>query len=287
MVTVNEITASSILTPQRNGSLSSGYDFTINPYLGCGFACSYCYVPKFPNARHSLPEWGGWLEVKMNAADLIQKDRTRIFGSRIFFGSATDPYQYAELEYGITRQCLEMLVKYPPKRLTIHTRSHLMIRDIELLKQFGDTLSVGVSITTDSDAIRQEFEPQAPSIYRRLELLKALKNAGVNAFASLAPLLPTNADRLIELISPYVSRVLIDEARWPEVNRSPELLDKYADFFEHESYQATMQKIARAFPQKRSSHRAIAAPPSSHTHHGGSAHGSHKEPLQLKLSLSA
>lgn len=289
MVYVREITATSILTPQKFGSLSDGYDFTLNPYAGCAFACSYCYVPKFPNARHTLHEWGKWVEVKTNAAELIQKDRARIFASRIFFGSATDPYQYAELKYGVTRACLKELLNYPPKRLTIHTRSHLMIRDIDLLCQFKDRVSVGVSITTDSDEIAREFEPSAPSISRRLELIKALSGAGVEVFASLAPLLPTNPQRLIEMLQPYVRRVWIDEPRWPEVNRSPELLVKYDTFFQPVTYLMTMKQIANAFPQPRSSNRAIAAPPASRTHTpGGSAISSYgKTATQLKLQISA
>jgi len=289
LVYVREITATSILTPQRFGSLSDGYDFTLNPYAGCAFACSYCYVPKFPNARHSLNEWGNWVEVKTNAAELIRKDRARVFGSRIFFGSATDPYQYAELKYGLTRACLHELLNYPPRRLTIHTRSHLMIRDIELLSKFKNRVSVGVSITTNSDEIAREFEPSAPSITRRMELIKALSGAGVEVFASLAPLLPTNPDHLIEMLKPYVRRVWIDEPRWPEVNRQPELLVKYDKFFQPVTYLMTMKQIANAFPQPRSSNRAIAEPPASRTHTpAGSANCSHRgTATQLKLQISA
>ena len=289
MVYVREITATSILTPQKVGSLAAGYDYTLNPYAGCAFACSYCYVPKFPNARHTLSEWGNWVEVKTNAAELIRKDRARVFGSRIFFGSATDPYQYAELKYGVTRSCLEELLNYPPKRLTIHTRSHLMMHDIDLIAKFEERVSVGVSITTDSDEISREFEPSAPSISRRLELIKALSLSGVEVFASLAPLLPCNPERLIELLSHYVKRVWVDEVRWPEVNRSPELLVKYADFFQPVTYLMTMKQLANAFPQPRSSNRAIAAPPASRTHTpGGSAIGSsHRAATQLKLPISA
>lgn len=289
MVYVREMTATSILTPQKFGSLSDGYDFTLNPYAGCAFACSYCYVPKFPNSRHSLYEWGNWVEVKTNAAELIRKDRVKVFGSRIFFGSATDPYQYAELKYGVTRSCLKELLNYPPKRLTIHTRSHLMIRDIDLLSQFGNKLSVGVSITTDSDDIAREFEPGAPSITRRLELIRALSGAGIEVFASLAPLLPCNPERLIEMLSPYVKRVWLDEARWPEVNRKPELMVKYADFFQPVTYLMTMKQIANSFSQHRSSNRAIAAPPASRTHTpGGSAISSYQRTAkQLKLQISA
>ena len=95
MPTVTEIKAKSILTPQKVGSLAGGYDFSLNPYAGCAFKCSYCYVPKFPS-KHEYQDWGEWVEVKTNAAELIRKDRSLVFGSKIFFSSATDPYQYLE-----------------------------------------------------------------------------------------------------------------------------------------------------------------------------------------------
>jgi DNA repair photolyase len=75
MINIRETFAKSILTPQNFGALSASYDFTINPYTGCAFGCSYCYVPKFPNARHIPSEWGKWVEVKVNAPDLVHRDR--------------------------------------------------------------------------------------------------------------------------------------------------------------------------------------------------------------------
>lgn len=228
---IREIKSKSVLTPQEYGSLAGHYDYSLNPYAGCAFACSYCYVPKFPNAEHLPSEWGDWVNVKINAPELIRRDRLKVFGSRIFFSSATDPYQYIELKYRLSRRCLQELRLYQPARLTMHTRSHLILQDLELLKSFGERLQVGVSITTDSDAVRQEFESKAPSIARRLELIKRLHAEGIQIYASIAPLLPCDPDRLLELISPYTDKIWIDEMRWTEVNTRPELLKKYADFF--------------------------------------------------------
>ncbi|MHA0110827.1 hypothetical protein ACXYUI_27290, partial [Klebsiella pneumoniae] len=92
--------------------------------------------------------------------DLIRRDRLKVFGSRIFFSSATDPYQYIELQYRLSRRCLQELKLYQPAKLTMHTRSHLILQDIELLKSFGSRLRVGVSFTTNNDEVRKEFEPK-------------------------------------------------------------------------------------------------------------------------------
>jgi DNA repair photolyase len=253
MTKITEITASSILTPQKVGSLASSYDFSLNPYSGCAFSCSYCYVPKFPNARHEFNEWGKWVEVKVNAPELLQKERTRIFGSRIFFSSATDPYQYLELKYRLSRQCLQQLLTYQPKKVTMHTRSHLMLQDLPLLKKFGKNLSVGVSLTTDDEEIRAQFEPHAPSIGRRLQLIRKLRESGVEVYVSMSPLLPCDPDRLISLVAPYVTKVWIDTMRWTEVNTHPELLVKYKEFFEQRNYEATVNYIASRFPHRRTS----------------------------------
>jgi DNA repair photolyase len=250
MRAIQEIRSSSILTPQKFGSLSDHYDYTINPYAGCAFGCSYCYVPKFPG-NHKVGEWGSWVNVKVNAPELLRKDRTKIFGSRIFFSSATDPYQYLELKYRLTRACLKELLNYPPQHLTMHTRSHLMLQDIDLLRAFGKKLIVGISLPTDDDLIRQEFEPKAPSIMRRLELMRKLSESGVAVYASVSPLLPCDPDRLVRSIAPFTSSVWVDTMNWLEVMRSPELLLKYKSFFESEKYERLAVQIAQKFESQK------------------------------------
>jgi len=247
MVQVSEITAASILVPQKMGALSGVYDFTINPYAGCAFACSYCYVPKFPNGKHSFDEWGNWVEVKTNAPELIRNERARIFGSRIFFSYATDPYQYLELKYRLSRRCLTELLRYKPSKLTIHTRSHLILQDVELIKSFGNRVRVGVSITTDDDKIRQEFEPSAPSIQRRLHLIRELRQAGIDVHVSMSPLLPCDPERFTRLIADHASAIWVDQMNYPEINNRPHLIEKHKDFFAKANYAATIQQVRTLF----------------------------------------
>ena len=252
MVHITETNASSILVPQKVGSLSGYYDFTINPYAGCAFSCSYCYVPKFPNGRHTYKEWGKWVEVKTNAPELIRKERTRVFGSRIFFSSATDPYQYLELKYRLSRRCLQELLKYTPDKLTLHTRSHLILQDLELIKAFKDVVRVGVSITTDDDSIRQQFEPNAPSISRRLQLIRKLRESGIDVYVSMSPLLPCDPERLVGLVSEFASAIWVDQINYPEINNRPELLDKYKGFFAPANYSGTIYTVRSLFKNVRS-----------------------------------
>ena len=125
-------------------------------------------------------------------------------------------------------------------------------QDLELLKKFGNTLDVGVSITTDDESVREEFEPRAPSIARRLEVLKVLSAEGISVHASVAPLLPMNPDRFIELLSPYVDSIWIDSIGHQEVNTRKELLQKYKTFFESKNQQLLRNKISSYFSAKSS-----------------------------------
>lgn len=184
---IRRITARSILT-KANGSLE-GYDFSLNPYVGCGFACSYCYAAFFVPDEARAQRWGTWVDVKANAVHLLRR-APGLAGAKIFLGSVTDPYQPLEREMGITRSLLEVMVEVRPQpRIVVQTRSDLPVRDIDLLRRF-EHLRVNLSVTTDDDEMRKRFEPACVSIPRRLEALRTLKDAGIATAACLCPLLP-------------------------------------------------------------------------------------------------
>ncbi|MBB6051953.1 radical SAM protein [Armatimonas rosea] len=199
---ITEIEVRSVVTRQKNPGRIP-FDITINPYRGCLFGCAYCYASEFvyedPQKRAA---WGQWVEVKKNAVDALQKESRKVTGQRVFFSSATDPYQPLERRLGLTRACLEVLLMAAPAHLHIQTRSPHITRDIELLQRFGESLTVGFSIPTDSDIVRKVFEPRAPSISRRLKAAKELHEAGIAVSASVAPLLPCTPKRLARLLAP-------------------------------------------------------------------------------------
>jgi DNA repair photolyase len=191
---ITEIRVKSVVTEQRG--FGSPGEFSLNPYRGCQFACKYCYAKKFVfDDSKKRDEWGHWVEIKTNAADALLKDLPKLFDKEIFVGSATDPYQPIEKKLGLTRQLLEILLMAHPKKVHIQTRSPHIVSDIELLRKFGDTLSIGVSIPTDSEVVRRAFEPRAPSIARRIETGRAL------SAATVAPLLPCTPKRLAARLS--------------------------------------------------------------------------------------
>ena len=202
--------ASSILT-KGNGSMRD-FDFTLNPYSGCSFACSYCYAAFFTRTEEEQNNWGHWVRVKENALQLLMKFRKRpLYNKTIYLSSATDPYQPLERDLELTKSLLQEFVKYHDIKLVIQTRSPLVVRDIELFKQFN-SIQVNMSVTTDNEEVRKVFEPVCSSIEMRLKAIQQVREAGINACISLAPLLPVhNAEQFAKrLLDTGVSKYYLN-----------------------------------------------------------------------------
>ncbi len=166
------------------------YDFTMNPYSGCSFGCTYCYAAFFARDNTLKEQWGQWVNVKENAlAMLIKKRKRPLKNKSIYLGSVTDPYQPVEKELELTRSLLKELAAYHEPRLVIQTRSPMVTRDIDLFSKFS-TLQVNMTITTDSESVRKAFEPQCPSNKIRLKAISELAEAGIQSCITLTPLLP-------------------------------------------------------------------------------------------------
>jgi DNA repair photolyase len=166
------------------------YDFSLNPYSGCAFGCSYCYAAFFARDNRQKESWGYWVNVKDNALDLLRKFRKKpITGKTVYMSSVTDPYQPVEKKLGLTRSLLEELLDYHQPRLVIQTRSPLVTRDIDLLKQFH-AVQVNMTVTTDSEKVRKTFEPLCPSNKSRLKAIQEVNEAGIDACITMTPLLP-------------------------------------------------------------------------------------------------
>jgi DNA repair photolyase len=185
--------ARSLLRPQKDERY--GFGFALSPYRGCGHGCRYCYVREYPNALHKPEDWGAWVSPKLNAPELLWSQRHRLHGERVFMASATDPYQPLEREYRLSRRCLEVLLLCPTTEVIVHTRSPLVLQDLELLRAFGDRISVGLSIPTDDDTVRQITEPKAPPIPSRWAAAERLAAAGIAVTISVAPLLAVHDPR--------------------------------------------------------------------------------------------
>ena len=217
--------------PKTILSNSKIYPYVINPYTGCQHNCSYCYARFMKRFSGHLEPWGQFVDVKVNAPDLLKREITRKKPDRVWISGVCDPYQPLEAKYELTRQCLEILAEnnWP---VTIQTRSPLVLRDVEILKK-GQDFEVGFSITTADDAIRRLFEPNAPPIQTRLRALAELHQAGLKTFVMIAPMLP-GAEDLPEILAGKVEQVVVDRLNYHYgdwVYRKYGLVDKMSDEF--------------------------------------------------------
>lgn len=191
----------------------SGYTYSLNPYAGCAFGCSYCYVRQMPVAMFRKEPWGTWVDVKKHAADLLcrELERAKKKGKvTIFMSSSTDPYQPIEYREKVTRSLLEVMVENPPDFLFVQTRSPLVCRDIDLFLRLKDRVRVSITIETDREDIRKHFTPAAPPINARFKTLKRLADAGVPTQATIAPVLPSS-ETFPEKLKQVVNRVCVDD----------------------------------------------------------------------------
>ena len=182
------IEARSIFSPATGFIKRGGFDWTCNPYLGCSLGCTYCYAAFLPQNPRPAGEWGRWFSAKVNAVDLARKQAKRIAGQAVYMSSVTDPYQPAERSLLLTRGILEAILPHQP-RLVVQTRGPLVVRDIDVLRRF-DTVRVNVSVPTDSEDVRNRFEPKAPPLERRWLALEELSAAGVPVGVCVTPTLP-------------------------------------------------------------------------------------------------
>ncbi|HEY1189100.1 MAG TPA: radical SAM protein [Gemmata sp.] len=202
------IESKSIFSPATGFIRRGGFEWTCNPYVGCTFGCSYCYAAFLPQNRRPADEWGRWITAKKNAAALARKQAPKVAGQPVYMSSVTDPYQPAERGLMLTRGILEALLPHQP-RLTVQTRGPLVVRDIDVLQGFR-SLRVNMSVPTDSERVRQQFEPKAPPLDRRWDALQQLKDAGVCVGVCVTPTLPIeNVDAFARRIADFKPDVVV------------------------------------------------------------------------------
>ena len=182
------------------------FTWMINPYRGCEFACKYCYARythEFMELRDGL-DFERKIYVKQNIAWLLRQELRKVGASEsIAMGTATDPYQPAERKFAVTRTILEEFSRHKGLKLGIVTKSNLILRDLDLLKTIAgqNRLTVVITVTTLQTDLARILEPRAPRPDLRLDALRQLTAAGLNAGINCAPVLPAITDRPQDLES--------------------------------------------------------------------------------------
>jgi DNA repair photolyase len=153
--------------------------------------------------------WGHHTTFKGNAGELLRRELRP--GQVIYCSPLTDPYQPAEAERRLMPEVLAAVGAHPPGMFVVQTRGPLILRDVELLQAIP-RLRISFSVTTDDEAVRQRFEPHCAPVEERWRVIGALRAAGLRVHATLAPLLPCNAERLAERALAATGEDLIGDA---------------------------------------------------------------------------
>lgn len=179
------------------------FAWTVNPYRGCEFGCKYCYA-RYTYEYMELD--GGEFErkifVKQNAGHMASRElRASAGGGHIAIGTATDPYQPAERDFGATRAILEEMAELQGLSVSITTKSDQVLRDLDILRRIHErsTLSVNLSVTTPRRGLARLLEPKAPRPDLRIGAVRTLRQAGIAAGILVMPVLPGLTDRVADL----------------------------------------------------------------------------------------
>lgn len=221
-VEISLTTVKNILT-RTTGFLRTVTTHSLQPYRGCTFGNALCGAGCYvQHNRHLLQgrPWGGFLEVRTNAANSYRTnyDRERRWaeqqgrGLSIFCSSATDPFVPQESRHGITHSILKAMCDLPPDELVLQTHSHRVAESIPLLQTLATrcALRVHVSIETDRESI-PSLPPHATPLEKRFEACRSLKAAGIHAVVTVSPLLPiSDPHRFFARIAEVADAVVLD-----------------------------------------------------------------------------
>ena len=171
-------------------------DYSVNPYVGCTHACRYCYASFMKRFTGHTEPWGAFLDVKYWGKIPHPE---KYDGKELFIGSVTDPYLPQEEKFCRTRALLEEL-QASGVRLSIATKSDLVLRDLDLIKTFKDA-RVSWSVNTLDEDFRKDMD-NAASIERRLDAMKIFHDAGVRTTCFISPIFPgiTDVKAIIERV---------------------------------------------------------------------------------------
>lgn len=241
MMKIKKIKTKSIIV---KSNLPDG-DFVINPYVGCMHGCKYCYARFMKRfTGHSEP-WGSFVDIKINAPDLIPKDTNKYREKSITISSVTDPYQPIEGKYKLTRKILERLIPLQP-HLDLITKSDLVVRDIDLLKQFKNCI-VTLSFSITDEKLRKQIEVLSSSAEQKINALKEIHNAKIPTALFISPIFPqiTDWEKITNNTKSFVGEywfenlnlypsIKSDIFRFLRKNR-PELVEKYKKIYSKNS----------------------------------------------------
>lgn len=280
-----EIQARSIIN-RVPGASQVPFEWTLNPYRGCGHACKYCFARKTHTYLDldSGNDFDSKIVVKVNAGSLLRRELAdpRWTGAPIAMGTNTDPYQRAEGRYGLMREIIAAL-RDAANPFSVLTKGTLILRDLDLLREAArvTSVSVAVSIGSVDDELWRSVEPGTPSPRRRIDVVRQCAEAGVGCSVLMAPILPglsdspEQIDRTVaelvdagaDSITPLVLHLRPGAREWYHAwleEEHPNLLPLYEKLYSNgayapKSYQRRIGELVREAERRHGGDRADAS----------------------------
>jgi DNA repair photolyase len=207
--------------------------YQIDPYIGCGHYCHYCYV-----LNQAETDWTKEILIHKDIVGRLERELKDIPPQTIYLGWQTDPYQPCEAQIGQTRQVLALLLE-KGFSASILTKSDLVLHDLDLLQDM-DAAAVSVSVAFNDERVRQLFEANTAKTEARITALRQCKAAGVKTSALICPVIPyiTKVMSLIDRLAPHADKIWIyglsilerSDPNWQNVEKI--LKDHYPDLKE-------------------------------------------------------
>ena len=194
---LREIQCKSIL------SKSGLSDYSLNCYGGCGHGCVYCYARYMEKFRPHPEKWGEFVDIKVNAAAVLVKEVKKKRPGEVFVSSVCDGWQPVEAKYGLTRECVKILLENGFK-VTVLTKNALVERDFDLFAAHLDSVDVGMTITTLDESLAGRIEPAASMAAQRIAVLEKAAGLGIKIHVFFGPLMPFITDRQADLEAMFV-----------------------------------------------------------------------------------
>ena len=228
--------------------------WSLNPYQGCVHKCRFCFAVQYRVIadQGTQQDFGTRLFIKTNLVEVLARElnRTSLQGEHITVGTATDPYQPVEGRYKLTRGSLQLLREHA-NPMSLLTKSPMIIRDVDLLADLARVSAAEVffSITTVDLDLWRSVEPGTANPFNRLQAMRTLREAGIQAGVMMAPVLPGLTDSTASIEAVAAAARAYGAAHFSAVplRLAPHVKEFYLGFIEHE-YPELLERYERAYP---------------------------------------
>ena len=188
MTEFKEVKISRILNPT---SIDLG-EYVINPFMGCEFSCLYCYVRSNKVISRRPGEWGAYVDIRINAPELLEKEIVSKKPKCVLLGSTTDCFQPVEKKYMITKRVLEVLNRHKVYYYIL-TRSPYIAEYMGLLNQ-GFCKKIYFTINNMPTEVKSKLEPKSPAFELRFKAINKMLDEGIDVVPYFSPILPWLSD---------------------------------------------------------------------------------------------